>query len=308
LTIVSRMARIDELQQRFGVSGVVKVDAGQGELPRIVVTGGQGSAEIYLFGAHVAHFQPRAAPPVLFMSRHSVFDGKKPIRGGVPIVFPWFGGRTDKPELPPHGVARTRNWDIESCDARGDGSVRVVLGTASDEETLKEWPLAFELRFIVLVSDVLDLTLEVRNITKQVMEFEEALHTYLNVGDVERVSIEGLAGAEYLDRTDGEKRKKQGSEPIRITGETDRLYFSNAPKVTVRDDAMKRTILVEKSRSDATVVWNPWADKAATMQDLGTDQWQQMVCVESANARQAKVKLPAGSIHRMGTRISVQNI
>jgi glucose-6-phosphate 1-epimerase len=302
------MVRVDELQNRFGVNGLVKIDEGHGELPRVVVTAAQGSAEIYLFGAHVAHFQPRGAAPVLFMSRHSVFDGIKPIRGGVPIVFPWFGPRADKPQLPPHGVARTKNWDIESCDARGDGSVRVVLGTASDEQTLKLWPSAFELRFIVLISNVLELTLEVRNITEKEMEFEEALHTYLSVGDVERISIDGLEGAEYLDRADGEKRKKQGKEPIRISGETDRLYFSSAPRVAVRDETLKRAIVNEKSRSDATVVWNPWADKAATMKDLGTDQWQQMVCVETANARDRKVNLPAGSIHRMGTRISVQNL
>lgn len=302
------MSRVDELQQRFGASGVVKVDRGKGDLPRIAVSAAQGSAEIYLFGAHVAHFQPRGMGPVLFMSRHSVFDGKKPIRGGVPLVFPWFGPRADKPELPPHGFARTRDWDVESCDVRGDGSVRVVLGTASDAETLKLWPLAFELRFIVVVSDVLNMTLEVRNVTKQVMEFEEAMHTYFSVGDVESISIEGLAGAEYLDRADGEKQKKQGDEPIHISGETDRLYFSSGPRVMVRDPVLKRGIVVEKSRSEATVVWNPWADKAATLKDLGTDQWQGMVCVETANARERKVKLPGGSIHRMGTRISVENL
>jgi glucose-6-phosphate 1-epimerase len=302
------MSRVEQLQKRCGVNGVVKVEAGKGDLPRIAVTAARGSAEIYLFGAHVAHFQPRGASPVLFMSKHSAFDGKKPIRGGVPIVFPWFGPREDKPELPPHGVARTRDWDIESCDARGDGSVRIVLGTASDEQTMKLWPFAFELRFIIVVSDSLDMTLEVRNVNKQPFEFEEALHSYFNIGKIETVSVEGLSGADYLDRADGEKRKKQSDEPIRFTGETDRLYYSSNPRVLVKDPALKRTIAIEKSRSNATVTWNPWADKAAAMKDLGADQWQQMVCVETANARDAKVKLPGGSIHRMGSRISVENL
>jgi glucose-6-phosphate 1-epimerase len=141
-------------------------------------------------------------------------------------------------------------------------------------------------------------------VNKGEMEFEEALHSYFSVGTVESVSLEGLSGAEYLDRAGGEKRKKQGDEPIRFSGETDRLYYSKAPRVVVKDSAFKRAIAIEKSRSDATVVWNPWADKAATLKDLGTDQWQGMVCVETANAREAKVKLPGGSIHRMGTRIS----
>ena len=80
------------------------------------------------------------------------------------------------------------------------------------------------------------------------------------------------------------------------------------PRVLIKDPALKRTIAIEKSRSNATVTWNPWADKAAAMKDLGADQWQQMVCVETANARDAKVKLPGGSIDRMGARISVENL
>ena len=302
------MSRVEELQKRFGINGVVKIDAGKGELPRIVATAARGSAEIYLFGAHVAHFQPRGASPVLFLSKHSAFDAKRPIRGGVPLVFPWFGPRADKPDLPPHGVARTRNWDIEACDARGDGSIRVVLGTSSDDQTLHLFPFAFELRFIVLISESLDMTLEVRNINKQEFEFEEALHAYFSIGNIEAVSVQGLSGAEYLDRADGEKRKTQPDEPIRFSAETDRLYYSSAPRTLIKDPTLNRTIAIEKSRSGATVLWNPWADKAAAMKDLGADQWQQMLCVETANARDAKVKLPGGSIHRMGARISVENL
>jgi glucose-6-phosphate 1-epimerase len=302
------MENVEELHRRFGVGGVVKVDQGNGGSPRIVVNGAKGSAEIYLFGAHITQFQPRGAAPVLFLSRSSLFDGKTPIRGGIPLVFPWFGPRSDRPGLPLHGVVRTRSWEIESCDLRGDGSVRVVLGTASDEQTMQLWPHAFELRFIVVASDYLDMTLEVRNVSKQTVEFEEALHTYLAVGEVGDISIEGLSGSQYLDRVDGEQRKKQPDEPIRITGETDRLYYSSASHVTVRDPELRRSIIVEKTRSDATVVWNPGLKKATAMTDLGADQWQSMVCVETANARDCKVKLAAGLIHRMGARISIEGL
>jgi len=302
------MENVEELHRRFGVSEVVKVDQGCGGLPRIVVNGAKGSAEIYLFGAHVTQFQPRGAAPVLFMSRNSLFDGRTPIRGGIPLVFPWFGPRMDMPRLPPHGVARTKRWEIESCDSRADGSVRVVLGTSSDDQTKQLWPHAFELRFIVVMADFLDMTLEVRNVSKEAVEFEEALHTYLAVGAVENISIEGLAGSEFLDRVDGVRRKKQPDEPIRITGETDRLYYTSAGSVTVRDPGLRRSIVVEKARSDATVVWNPWLKKATAMADLGADQWQSMVCVETANARDCRIKLAGGLIHRMSTRISVEGL
>ena len=300
------MENLEELQRRYGVSGVVKFEQGRGGLPKIAVNSGLGSAEVYLYGAHIAGFQPHGAGPVLFMSRRSAFDGRKPIRGGVPLIFPWFGPRTDAPNLPMHGFARTRTWDVESCDARTNGSVRVVLTTSNDAGTMAMWPHAFAIRFIIVVSSVLDMTLEVRNLSRETMEFEEAMHSYLAVGDVRQISIEGLAGAEFIDRADGEKRKKQGDGVIRIVGETDRLYFSSAARVMVRDPELNRSIVVEKTRSDATVVWNPWNDKATAMADLGGDQWQTMVCVETANARDYKVQLPAGGIHRMGARIGVE--
>ena len=300
------MESLLELQKRFGVSGIVKIEAGKGGLPRIAVNSGLAFAEVYLFGAHVTEFQPRGAAPVLFLSKHSAFDGKKPIRGGMPLVFPWFGPRTDMPDLPPHGFARTREWEIESCDARGDGSVRIVLTTSSDEGTMKLWPHEFMLRFIVVVSSVLDMTLEVRNTGKQAMKFEEAMHSYLMVGDVKTVSVEGLGGKDFIDRTDGEKRKTMDAKVVQFAGEVDRLYYSSDARVLVRDPGMKRVIQLDKAMSNATVVWNPWTQKAAAMADLGADQWQSMVCVETANAREASVELGAGSIHRMSCRIGVE--
>jgi glucose-6-phosphate 1-epimerase len=242
----------------------------------------------------------------LFLSKHSVFDGQKPIRGGVPLVFPWFGPRADLPTMPPHGFARTRSWQIESCDVRGDGSVRIVLTMTGDEQTKKLWPHDFLLRLIVVVANTLDMTLEVRNTGKEPAKFEEALHSYLAVSDVKAISIEGLANAEYIDRADGEKRKKPDGKPIQITGETDRLYYTSDAHATIRDPGMKRAVVLDKSMSGATVVWNPWTQKAAAMSDLGADQWQEMVCVETANAREAAVQLPPGGIHRMGCRIGAE--
>jgi glucose-6-phosphate 1-epimerase len=194
------MENLEDLQRRYGVSGLVKFEPGRGGLSKITVTSGLGSGEIYLYGAHVAGFQPHGAAPVLFMSRRSVFDGRKPIRGGVPLVFPWFGPKADAPELPLHGFARTRVWDVESCDTRTNGSVRVVLTTSNDDGTMAVWPHAFLMRFIVVISGVLDMTLEVRNLSKEPMQFEEAMHTYLSVSDVRKISIEGLGGADYIDR------------------------------------------------------------------------------------------------------------
>jgi D-hexose-6-phosphate mutarotase len=300
------MSNIAELQQRFGIKGAAQIEAGRGGMPKLAVTTEKASAEIYLHGAHVTRFQPRGTAEVLFMSPHSVFDGHKPIRGGVPLVFPWFGPRADMPDRPPHGFARTRNWEIESCDVRGDGSVRVIFISRDDESTQTVWPNPFLLRLIVIVSSSLEMTMEVRNTGSKPFRFEEALHTYLAIGDIRKISIEGLTGADFLDRSDGEKRKKQGDQPIQFSSEMDRLYYSPASPVTVRDPVLKRSLVLHKERSNATVLWNPWFEKAAAMADLGADSFPQMVCVETANARECAVELGAGCAHRMTARIAVE--
>ena len=293
------MLKIEQLQQKFGVEGAVRIEAGRGSLPKIVVATDLGSAEIYLFGAQVAQFQPRGAAPVLFLSRSSFFDGRKPIRGGIPLVFPWFGPRADLPESPPHGFARTRDWEIESCDARADGSVRIVLASGGDDATMRLWPHSFSLRFIVIVSRTLDATLEVRNISKGDVRFEDALHTYLAVGDVRSISVEGLDGADYVDRADGEKRKKEQAKVIGLTGETDRLYYSTAMKVMVRDPALKRSIIVEKEHSGATGRVESMEREVGPNEGYGPRRVAVDGLRGNGQRRNCAVQLPANATHRM---------
>jgi glucose-6-phosphate 1-epimerase len=294
-----------ELNKQFGVPGVVQFEAGRGSLTRVAVTCELATAEIYLHGAHVTQFQPRGCAPLLFISKSSWFDATKPIRGGVPLVFPWFGPRAGHPESPAHGFARIKAWRTESCDVRGDGSVRLVLILSSDDQTLHHWPHSFALRMVIIISRSLDITLEVRNLSQQPMDFEEALHTYLRVGDVRQAYVEGLDGLEYVDKVDGGHRKPQPPMPIRFTGETDRVYLKATKSCVVHDPVLKRIVTVEKEGSNATVVWNPWIAKAKAMPDFGDEEWPEMLCIEAANALDCAVKLPANATHRMGTRLSI---
>jgi glucose-6-phosphate 1-epimerase len=299
------MDSIAHLQERFGKPGFVKFEEGRGGLGLVRINSDLASAEIYLHGAQVTHFQPRGASPVLFMSKHSSFAQSKAIRGGIPLVFPWFGANAADPKKPAHGFARLWQWDVESCDARSDGSVRIVFSLKQDAAMLQDWPHEFLIRYVVIVSSGLELTLEMRNGPSDAIEFEEAFHTYLSVGDSRNIVIEGLDGVEYIDKVEAGAEKKQEPGGIRISGETDRVYTNTQAPVLVIDPGLHRTIRVEKAFSDVTVVWNPWIQKAAAMADFGDDEWTAMVCVETANARPCSVKLPPGGIHRMWTRISL---
>ena len=288
-----------QLQSRYGIPGALRFEAGPNALIRAIVATPQAEAEIYLHGAHVTQYRPRGGRPVLFMSAHSRFEPGTPIRGGVPIVFPWFGPRAGDPSAPMHGFARSVEWRMESATQASDGSVTIVLGLDAANATHPAWPHAYILQYRIGVGSTLELALEVRNATPRTIIFEEAFHTYLAVSDVRQVSIVGLAGTQYLDKTDGMRRKSQGAEPIRITGETDRVYLNTKATCVVDDPGGGCRLLVEKGGSDVTVVWNPWIAKAHAMPDFGDDEWPQMLCLETGNAADHAISLAPGHRHEM---------
>ena len=256
--------------------------------------------EIYLHGGHVTRFVPAGSKPLLFMSAESLFQTDSPIRGGVPLIFPWFGPRQPDPtgNSPMHGFARLAQWTVEAArhDAR---STTLVLGLKADAATRAVWAGEFVLRYTVTVAEALTLELAVENVGREAFVFEEALHTYLAVTDVRESSIEGLAGATYIDKTDQMARKVQDATPIKITGESDRVYLGTKSTCTVADPGNGRRIIVRKENSDATVVWNPWVAKAKAMADFGDEEWKGMVCVETCNVNVHAVKLEAGGRHVM---------
>ena len=72
-------------QKALEIPGRVLFSEGNGTLPRLEINTAWSTAEIYLHGAHVTHFQRKGQPPVLFMSQLSRFTEGIPIRGGIPV-------------------------------------------------------------------------------------------------------------------------------------------------------------------------------------------------------------------------------
>jgi glucose-6-phosphate 1-epimerase len=242
----------------------------------------------------------------LFLSERSQFASGKAIRGGVPVIFPWFGARAGHPEAPDHGFARTREWAVESVEHANNGSVAVTLAFEDDDATRGTWPHAYRVRHRVVFGKRLEMTLEVENRSDQPFQFEEALHTYLLVGDVAQASIDGLGGSVYIDKIDEMQRKSLGAGPLRLDGTTDRVFLDTRSTCIVADPVLTRRIVVEKTGSATTVVWNPWHEKASTMADLGDDQWRLMLCVEAANAADNAVHLASGERHAMRVVIGAE--
>jgi D-hexose-6-phosphate mutarotase len=274
--------------RKFEIPGRVTFAHGSGGLPKINITTGRSTAEIYLHGAHITGFQKNGEPPLLFMSRLSQFAAGKAIRGGVPVCFPWFGQREGDVI---HGFARITEWNLIETAATPDGGVTVRFRLPSTAANAA-WP-AFRAEFVVAVTDRLAMELIATNESAdRNFDFENCLHTYFAVGDILDVSIAGLKGAHYLDKTDKSARKLESADAIRITAETNRVYPDTPGTVEIRDAKFRRTIRVDKSGSAATVVWNPWTTQL--MPDFDPAEHRQMVCVESGNVGQNKLSLAPG--------------
>jgi len=278
---------------------------GPGGLPRYEITTPLAEAHIYLHGAHVAQFAPAGESPVLFMSAQSWFRPGKPIRGGVPVIFPWFGPRQGDASAPAHGFARTRSWAAESISQQPDGAVTVTLRLEPDEETRALWgePNDWVLRHRITVGAALTMELEIENRGGMPFRCEEALHTYFAVSDVQNVAVHGLKNTEYYDKADGMQRKRQGNDAIRFTAETDRTYVNTAAACVIDDPGLRRRIVIEKAASDSTIVWNPWIAKAKAMQDFGDDEWPRMVCVETGNVADNALEIGPGARHVTKTTV-----
>ena len=63
----------------------------------------------------------------LFVSSKAALDGSKPVRGGIPIVFPVFGAPAlaQFSKLKQHGYARCSTWSFTSVLVDGDSNVSV---------------------------------------------------------------------------------------------------------------------------------------------------------------------------------------
>lgn len=300
------------LNEHFGIPGILTFDTGPHGLARAVISSPACKAELYLHGSHLTAWQPAGEEPVLFLSEASPFQEGKAIRGGVPIIFPWFGARTanstsQRTDGPSHGFARISQWQFSFAAVSGD-DLHLALTLEPNEASRSLGYDHFKLAFELILGKELRMRLTVANLGTSPLHFEEALHTYFTVGDVSRISLEGLAGAEFIDKTDNFARKIQQERVLTIAGETDRLYLNTQAAVMLHDPELDRRIGVAKTNSKSTVVWNPWEDLSRKMADMTVENWKRMTCIETVNASENSVTLAAGEAHTMEARISVQKL
>jgi len=260
------------------------------------------TGRIALHGAHVMEWTPAHSSPVLYMSAEAIFELGKPIRGGIPVCWPWFGPHADSSK-PAHGFVRTMLWEFDRAREHASG-VDIVLKLVDSAETRALWPHGFEARLHISMGLELDVGLEVTNTGTAAWTMTGALHSYFGVGDVREISIHGLHGTQYVEsRLSPAKQPQNGT--LFINQEVDRLYASDAA-VIVHDPLFQRELRIEKAGSLSTVVWNPWIEKSKRLNDLPDEAYPEFVCVETVNAGEDVVTVEPGATHLLLTRICVR--
>jgi glucose-6-phosphate 1-epimerase len=260
-------------------------------LPAIRLTTPDGAiAVITLYGGQVVSWVSADGRERLYLSERSRFGGGHAIRGGIPVIFPQFA---DTGPLPKHGFARHSNWELVS--ARHDkGYACTTLRLTDSEATRALWPHAFVAELTVMIEgNRLDVEFEVENTGTEAFSFTAALHSYFSVAKANMCQVQGLDGVCYLDRVDGGTLKREDGEALILDREVDRVYLDVSKPLLLWEPA--RHLAIEAEGFPDVVVWNPWIDKSAALDDMPPAGYRQMLCIEAA-AVARPVELEAGAV------------
>lgn len=297
---------ITQLNANFGLTqahgDALHFVPGEADLPVAILRTSHAEARVMLQGAQIIHYQVGEQAPIIWVGDEAHAIPGKSLRGGVPVCWPWFGAGAEG--QPAHGFARNLNWQVAGSKADAD-SVTLTLELLPSETSSKYWPHDFRLSLEVHLADSLRMKLTTEHRGSEACTISQALHTYLRVGDIAEVSIHGLADTAFLDKTRDMLRDTQSDLALRLGSETDRVYLDTVAEVIVEDAALQRRIHVRKEGSRSTVVWNPWDEKAGGFPDMRSDEYAQMLCVETTNAADDVVHLAPGETHCMVSEIVV---
>lgn len=272
----------------FEISGATRVM--HGSIPVYRVENEFASLEFSSYGAQILSWTPHGEKNVLWLSKKAFFEPGKPIRGGVPICWPWFGPI----KKPSHGPARIASW------------MPIGMATAPNGMTVVE--MVYETSDLLACltfrfGKTLVVQLDTTNLTGELYSVSEAMHAYFAVSDVANVSVSGLDGRPYYDQLTGRREIQEGD--VLVSGEIDRVYDECNDLIHLHDKGWNRTIQLERFNSNSCVVWNPWIDKAKTMADFDDDEYKGMLCLETAHAVRDVRTIKASQTLSFGMRLAI---
>ena len=232
----------------------------------------------------ILSWQPHGQPDVLWCTDERFISLDKPIRGGMPLCWPWFLKGDSGNLNPSHGFARISDWRLLSDQQLEAGSHRLVYELTSKDTSSAHYSDDFclTLEYLVGKSLCVSMTLKSTNPNDPSPAFG-ALHSYFSVGDIEQTLIEGLnsPSIDYL----ADRRRVQEPVQVTITGPTEKRFSNFAEgcqHVNILDKAHQRIITLEQSGHSDIMLWSPWTATGHSLKDTHPDAYKHFVCVETA--------------------------
>lgn len=309
---MSLAKKIQTLYEEYGKLNGISIEC-QKELIAIGIRNQAAKAEIFLQGAQVSAYERHGERPILFLSDACEYRQGSSLRGGIPICWPWFGDLDKNPEqlknqypnrltesMPAHGFVREQEWTLKHIEIKGTGETVVTL--ALDVPPSDQWPFRAQLLYKVIVGESLSVSLSVKNTGACAFYMSAALHSYFSVKHIQHASIGGLDQAQYVDALQNWATFKQDGD-VAITQEVDRIYFlpTTTSPLSLKDD--DRTIHLRSGGSQTAVVWNPWIEKSQRLSQFNDDDYQTMLCIETANVLDDAIQLQPNARHVLGLTI-----
>ena len=263
------------------------------------VSSSTSEATLLLDGAQLISWIPAGGQDLLWVSPEASYGPGMSVRGGIPLVGPWFGPGRDGTTPYKHGWLRSNRWTLTGAQAT-PSAAQLQLELADPERS----GLLATVHLGISATLRIELTLTAG---PQAVQVESALHTYLAVTDVRRSSVGGLGGVVFLDNTRGLAPDEQEEDSLLPVPPLDRVYETPGHDLVIRT-AEGRRIRSAAEGTNRTVVWNPGADGAAQLGDMPTEAWAQFLCVEPAVCKDGAIDLAPGESHTIAVTYSVEDL
>ena len=283
--------------------------------PCLELSNDWGRATVALTGGQLISWVPRGETEVFWLTA-SPAPSPTPLRGGVPVCWPWFARQGVPESYPQHGVVRTLPWTCLASEIEAK-TIRVTLAPdwSKCSKVAKDMLVdLFKVRLdqlhltqtIALSQDQLTQELVTVNASEQPVRITQALHSYFKVGDVRTIRVDGLQGKDYLDKLQGFARFHQ-SVPFQFDTACDRIYLDTQGHFKLDDPVFRRTLMLQTAYSESVVAWNPGSLDAFNMIDVGNAQWSDFFCLEASQAEPKGITVAPGATCRLKQTLTCQS-
>lgn len=291
----------------------------RGELEAVRILHPHFNAVILIQGGQLIEFSTIDRPDNwLWLGEKVQYKKGKAVRGGVPICYPLFADYEANHEavkdsfsygMIRHGFGRMIDWHFEKGDLESEieASDKIRVTFELKKENIPIYPnlpiqaeLVFEFHRYYFA-----IYLNVTNTSDKVCNFSQGFHTYFNTSDITQTHIEGFDGVTYKGAISKNSLERNNSFTqtgnITFDKEVDRIYFASPDIELVTPESR---ILLQSKGSDSTIVWNPWIEKSEDLDQFLPDDYQKMLCIETANADKNYVALQPKQTHQLAMKVS----